>query len=288
MRGCTDRLFYGFQTSPMANSTPVDFSQFPAGATTTLFDEVPVETVSLSTGDMDLPIRYLESSSISAFFNADRAAVEAALVGTPFQLASGSGTRAVIGLSFLEYRECSIGPYIEAGIVIPVVRIGDPLPADWFLDMIQPPLDRKAGFYVLHIPATSEVAVAAGIEIWGFPKILTNIDFSYADGTFSGTIHDPGSSDTILTFSGTVGTGIPAPESSILTLSEVNGAPLKTINHVTGTAANYLTHDLLLTIGASVNPMAQNLRDFGVDGTSPTMITISTDYQSILYFGSLM
>ncbi len=73
-----------------------------------------------------------------------------------------------------------------------------------------------------------------------------------------------------------------------MTLSEVDGIPLKTINHVVGTTAAILDYDMVLTVGESDHPMAQNLLDFGVDGTSPTMMTISTDYQSVLYFGEPM
>ena len=73
-----------------------------------------------------------------------------------------------------------------------------------------------------------------------------------------------------------------------INLSELNGVPLKTINHVTGNAAAYLDYNLLLTVGESAHPMAQNLRDIGVHGTSPTAVTVSTDYQSVLYFGESM
>jgi len=152
--------------------------------------------------------------------------------------------------------------------------------------MILPPLDRKMGFYVLHIPADSAVAVEAGKEIWGFPKILTDIDFSHIDSTINATIHDPDSSDIILSISGTVGTGIPTPASSSLLYSVLNDAPIKTINHTTGTFSAIINYDLQLTIGSSSHEMAQNLRDIGVDGAAPTMVTVSTDYQSILYFGN--
>ncbi len=284
-----DRLLYGFQLSPMTNTTPVDFSQFPAGETTTLYDEVPTETVTLSTGPMDVPIRYTESTVISTFFDADRAAVENLLIGTPFELAVLNGDSTVIGLGCYEYRQSSIGYYIEAGIVIPVVKIGNPLPANWFTDMLKPPLDRKMGFYVLHIPATSPVAEAAGLEIWGFPKIHTNITFSHVDNTIDVTIDDPNSTETILNFSGTFGPmNVPTPASSSLLMTELNGSPMMTINHTSGTNNLNMGHDLVLTVGASSHVMAQNLRDIGVDMTSPTMVTVSTDYQSVLYYGEPM
>jgi len=281
-----DRLLYGFQSSPMINTPPVDFALFPAGNTTTLYSEVPIETVNLSTGTMDLPIRYTDATVINTFFEADRSAVEAKLAGTPFELAVLNGDRTIIGLGFFEYRTCTIDTYVEAGIIIPVVKIGDPLPADWFFDMLLPPLDRKMGFYVLHIPADSEVAVAAGIEIWGFNKILTTIDFSYLDSTINATIHDPDSGNNILTFSGTFGISIPTPSVSSLLYSVYNDAPMKTINHATGTYNTIISYDLLLALGSSSHAMAQNLRDMGVDGAAPTLVTVSTDYQSILYLGN--
>ena len=283
-----DRIPYGFQLSPMVNPTPVGFGSFPAGVTTALYDEIPIETVNLSTGPMELPIRYTDSTMISTFFDADRAVVEAKLAGTPFDLAIVNGDRTLVGLAFYEYRASSIGPYVEVGLAIPVVPAGAPLPANWLLDITKPPLDREMAFYVLNIPADSEVGVAAGIEIWGFTKVLTDIDFSHAGSTIDMTVYDPDSSTTILNFAGEVGSGIPMPNASSVTLSVLNDIPLKTINYATGTATMYLSHDLLLTIGASAHPMAQNLRDMGVDGTAPATVMVSTDYQSVLYFGNPM
>lgn len=284
-----ERIPYGLQLSPMTNTTPVGFDQFPVAQTTTLFDELPIETVSLSTGDeIELPIRYTESTVINAFFEADRAVVETKLENTPFQLAMSNGSLTVVGLGFFEYRESNIGPYSEVGLVIPVVLKGDPLPSNWLVDLVLPPLDRKMGFYVLNIPADDAVAVAAGKEIWGFTKFVTDVDFHHAGSSIDMTVHDPNSNDTILNFVGDVGSGIAIPAMSSLTMSELNGVPMKTINYASGTAYTILNYQLLLTVGESQHPMAQNLRDIGVDGAAPTMLTVSTDYQSVLYFGEPM
>jgi len=272
-----DRIPYGFQLSPMINTTPVDFNQYPAGATTTLFDELPIETVTLSSGSIDLPLRYTEATVITAF-----------------ELATFDGDRTTIGFGAYQYRASTIGPYTEAGIVIPVVKIGDPLPANFMLEVVKPPLDRIMGFYVLHIPADSEMAEIAGKEIWGFTKIFTSIDFYQEDNNIDVTVYDPahpGDPNTaILNFAGTVSPGfLPIPMASSLTMSVLNGDPIRTINHlITGSGNLYFTHDILLTVGGSTHPMADNLRDLGVDLTQPTMVEISFDYQSLLYNSSPM
>ena len=194
----------------------------------------------------------------------------------------------MVALGIYEYRESSIGPYSEVGLVIPVVPIGVTPPDNWVIDFYKPPLDRKMGFYVLNLPATSEVAVAAGIEIWGYNKIFTDIDFYHEGNTIDVTVHDPDSESNILNFSCTLGMSMPAQTSNPLNFSVIDNVPLKTIIHVTGTYNMYVNFDSLLTVGESLNPMAQNLREMGVDGTSPTMLLLSTNYQAILYLGNPM
>ena len=132
------------------------------------------------------------------------------------------------------------------------------------------------------------MAVAEGKQIWGFTKFVTDIDFHHVGSSIDMTVHDPDSNDTILNFTGWAGSGIPIPAMSSLTMSELNGLPMKTINYASGTAYTIFNYELLLTVGDSPHPMAQNLRDFGVDSAAPTMITVSRDYQSVLYFGEPM
>jgi len=81
---------------------------------------------------------------------------------------------------------------------------------------------------------------------------------------------------------------MPMPNASAVLMTELDGVAMKTINHVSGNGEVYLNHDLLLTAGASSHPLAQNLRDMGLDGAAPTMVMASPDYHSILYFGAPM
>jgi hypothetical protein len=48
----------------------------------------------------------------------------------------------------------------------------------------------KYGFYNDFLELNNQVAVKAGLEIWGYPKILSNVNVSLTDDHFSATIHD--------------------------------------------------------------------------------------------------
>ncbi len=261
--------------------------------------DFPVVAVELITLDpsvtVDIPLVYSDSTTINMFFKANKAAVEAKLDSTPFQLATWSGGYTTVGIGAYEYADAGsdIGAYNEVGLIIPVVLKGEPgYPIDLYLDIALPAESRKISFYVLNIPADDEVAVAAGVEVWGFTKFLSAIDFSLVWNTADVTVYDPESSATILNISGTLGgSGLSLASSSSVTASDLDGVPIKLINYVT--YANTTLHltglnDMVLTVGESTHPMAQNLRDFGLDGTSPESVTIATNYHSILYFGNPM
>ena len=84
--------------------------------------------------------------------------------------------KAIISIAALEYTEITdVAPYNEVSIMIPVqyrptINIpGLPLLFhNWF---------GTFGFYVLHLPVTTQEACDFGIECWGYPKFLADISF---------------------------------------------------------------------------------------------------------------
>ena len=87
--------------------------------------------------------------------------------------------KAVVLVASFEYRDTSIGPYGEFGIGVVCKRVGtSPSVLSYAFDMIGA---KDTGIYVVNLPVTDEGARVAGIDLWGYPKYVTEIDTDFDD-----------------------------------------------------------------------------------------------------------
>jgi len=77
-----------------------------------------------------------------------------------------------------EYRATDIGPYNELSIAFPV-KLERTFPG---LDAARQFLSNRYSAYVWQLPVTTEVARRGGIEFYGFPKFLADIEFEDREG----------------------------------------------------------------------------------------------------------
>ncbi|MFV9616430.1 MAG: acetoacetate decarboxylase family protein [Gammaproteobacteria bacterium] len=82
--------------------------------------------------------------------------------------------KALLVVAVIDYRETTIGKYIEYSIAIACTHGAKPAPrllpaifTRWF----------KTGQYVIDLPVSSEVSVKGGKGIWGMPKHQANLNF---------------------------------------------------------------------------------------------------------------
>lgn len=253
-----------------------------------VFFNLPHSANHTSQGQVDLPIFYFDVSNTIAFFLADKQAVTRLLKDTPFQAVLTFGKKALVGISFYQYRDTSIGPYNEVGIAIPVVPRSAKKPFSSLLDLYSNLTTRRTGFYVLDLPVTTAAADAAGRELWGFPKFVTGIDYFQAGRHLHMRVQDPQTQGDILTFSGVQNPAIKLPPLSVITYSSLKGAALRTAVDVRGKVETSLGGNLTLHIGDSAHPMAQHLRDLGLQGAKPVLLQVSDEFQSRLPAGQLI
>lgn len=140
----------------------------------------PFETgneVTLSTGQtVGLPAT-TEATMTAAIVPADRERVAALLPSGLSPLRSGRGTAAVWLLS-VEYHDVdhgSLEPYDEFAVVFGATS-GSPEGVPYLS-----PLLRTEG-YVWYMPVTTESARAFGDEIWGYPKVVADVDIEETNG----------------------------------------------------------------------------------------------------------
>jgi acetoacetate decarboxylase len=130
------------------------------------------ETVATSRGPCELPIFYEEASLLTAIWRVDakRARPLVPVDFDPWLVLS----KALAMLFIFEYRQTSIGPYGEIGLVVLVRRKGAKPSLLRVLGDLRKEEDQ--GLYVINLPVTTEEARAAGVEIWGYPKYVRDID----------------------------------------------------------------------------------------------------------------
>ncbi|MCA9592023.1 MAG: acetoacetate decarboxylase family protein [Myxococcales bacterium] len=250
------------------------------------FFRVPRTTHHTSAGLVDLPILYFDVRTVVAFFDAPLAGVEQVLEGTHLVPAVVRGRRAACALAFYEYRDTSVGVYNEMGTAILVLREGEPRPALGPLDLMRSPRARRIGMYVVDLPVTTALANAAGRELWGYPKFVTEIPFELRGRHFDSSVMDPDGQRRILRLRGDAGRGIVGPPLSLSTYTFLDGALIRTPVDVRGPIRIHSSGSLRLEIGASDHPMAQRLRTLGLAETAPSFVTISDRFQSKLHAGT--
>jgi Acetoacetate decarboxylase (ADC) len=123
-----------------------------------------------------LPIFYYDGTAQTAVFPARFGALRELLPDprlVPARLAPGLGAVAV---SCFEYRDTDVGPYNELAIAI---VLNEPpfalnLPGRAILAGLR---RRQLHAWVQHLPVTTEIARAAGVELYNYPKFVATIDF---------------------------------------------------------------------------------------------------------------
>ena len=247
---------------------------------------VPHSVHPTSQGDVALPILYFDSTAVLAFFQCARKSVETILPNERILPALTWVSRAIVGLAFFEYRTTSIGTYNEVGLAVPVLWQKGPVPPCSAIDLLRSAYTRRVGFHIVDLPVTTEKAYAAGRELWGYPKFVTPIDFSLQKKQLHSCVHDPGQNDTLLTFAGKLGFGLPSPALDLVTFECGGDQDRRTIIQTRGGGRLHGPGNVRLELGASPHPMAARLRQLALDGAHPLAIWVSTRFQSRLNAGA--
>jgi Acetoacetate decarboxylase (ADC) len=169
---------------------------------------------------LDIPIRYRDGSLLVVGYRVDPALASAIVHDKPLEPFLAFG-KALVMLGVFEYRDTTIGPYNEIGIGIYAKRRGT-----------SPSLFRVAtnmrkcediGLYVACLPVTTQAALNAGVELWGFPKYIADIKTMFMPDSVEATLER----EFVLTHSRGVGlatNGIP-----FITYTFIGNSLLRTI-----------------------------------------------------------
>lgn len=129
-----------------------------------------------------LPVGARHSPAFMACFYCDLDKARALLPSNelhPVKLFNG---KAIFVVTVIDYRDTSIGKYIEYSIALACTRGPKPAPAMLPLIFMK---SYGTGQFILDLPVSSEVSVKGGKGIWGMPKHKANLDFIIGEKTVS-------------------------------------------------------------------------------------------------------
>ena len=154
------------------------------------FEDVEQHEVEISGGTCDVPILYRDTYAFAGVFAAPTLVLKDLLPTSKLVPAEIFPGRGLLGFMAMDYRDTSIGPYKEFAIMIPAryrPKLNPPL-----FPVLRMSASLSFEVFIWQLPLTSEVGLHAGIDIWGFPKFLADIDFAEDEKTVSCSLSEQG------------------------------------------------------------------------------------------------
>lgn len=225
-----------------------------------------------------LPAYYPDNTTMTVTFTASTAKVRRYLPHRemhPVELYPG---RCLIGFTAFEYRSSEVGPYNELGIAIIITYGRRSVPG---LHVLRSLLKKEVSAYIWHLPVTTEPARIAGVEIYGYPKILAGIDFKRGDGRIECALSVDG--EHVLTLKGKALPGTRGKWLRYRTYSLKSGIPLCTnIYADPAEFAQSLGGSSASIEVAPGHPIGRELADIGL-GTRPVLYQYSARNEAVLF-----
>jgi hypothetical protein len=150
------------------------------------FREVPQFEGSAGGFKFPMPLFYYDASAFFVVYAASYSEVCKLLPSPRLKPYRAFRKFALLGLAAFSYRDTDIGPYNEFAVAVPVTMdVPDKVPGAALVSGIAHPT-----MFITHLPVTTEIALAAGKEVYNFPKFVASIDFERGDNEISVLISD--------------------------------------------------------------------------------------------------
>jgi len=245
------------------------------------FMTVPTTTLELSTGPVDTPVRYYDSSLAMAFFTADDEAVARLLPDESWLRPTGLRGRCLVALTAYEHRCTSIGAYRELGLAVLVDDLWRPRRRDVVRDLLRSADSRHTGRFVVALCVSTPEAQTVSAEVWGHPAQLCPMDVTVTGRRLHVALDGPEEGAASLELSGVCGPYVPAPHIDSVLYGRPGDAILRTLVHTRGRLRAHLAPSIRLRLGRTgAHPLAAALRDLGLDGARPRFVISAPDYMA--------
>ncbi len=223
-----------------------------------------------SEGPVKLPMLFFDGSARQFNFFVDHHRVAPLLEGTGMEAVRFFGNKAMVNMSFYQYRHNRLATYNEVFFAVMVVPEAFPMPRQPLANLLRlDPAKWTMGGYVVEMPVTSPKHRAAGREIWGYPKFQTEIPHRFSGKHFEFKVLDPDTGESLLEVSGTEGPGVKLPGYSLVSFTNHDGKILRVTIRVDALFRNAPLKELRIVPGRSDHRFAKNARALGIAETKP-------------------
>lgn len=224
-----------------------------------------------------LPVFYYDNTSMTAVFTASTRKVRELLPDPQMHPLEFLPGRCVVTFSAFEYRDTDIDPYNEFSIAFLMSYGRRTLPT---AALLRGMVNRCFEAYVWKLPVTTEIARWGGVELYGYPKFLADIDFARTPDSLACTLAEGGR--TVLTLTGQALKTAPAKRLRYRAYSLKDGLPL-----CANVYTNPLEYAQSMASGAARlalgdHPIAEQLRALDLS-ESPIMYQYSPKNELVLF-----
>lgn len=229
------------------------------------FLTLPTASVPTTTGPVDVPVRYYDSSAAHLCYPVCADAAHALLPDVTWLTPSRLGRRALAVLSLYEHRCTTIGPYTEIALSVLVDDLWRPRPYDVVADLLRRVDLRRTGRYVLSLAVSSEEARVVAREIWGQPAMRMSAEADLMARQIGVRSRDLG-----IAVEGRLGPGIRCPEADWILYGRRGGSTVRTLVRAHGRPRLHPGTGVRLRLHTpAAEPLAGQLRRLGVDAARP-------------------
>jgi hypothetical protein len=217
---------------------------------------VSSNTVVVQGRELTFPIEIRAARSWAASYLVPAEAAQRIVGDARLPVARVFPGRTILTLTFVRYEDGDLDAYNEVGVVY----------------LVNGPGGR--GVYVHHLPVNQGFTLAAGREIWGYPKFLADIDIEESDRSARCTLrHDGAEVLRLMVRPGS----LPTPQPSLPTYTNLDGTLRKTSWELQCKPRGRFFGGASLQLGR--HPIADELRSLGLPKRA-FMTTISASFRS--------
>ncbi|MEV4290840.1 hypothetical protein AB0K40_35470 [Nonomuraea bangladeshensis] len=238
------------------------------------FLTVPTRAVDGPEGGVELPIRCRDGDALTAYFAAHPAVAAGLLEGAGLGPALRVAGRALVAVHAATNRHTTAGGYAElqVGVVVPGPFRRSPAG----FDLLRAADLRRSGSFLVGSAVDTPVVHALGSRLWGGETYLTPLELRLGARAAHVT------AESILTLRGRLGPGLPLNDPGLVGYAREAGVVLRSCVRTRGRARLHAAPSLRLAVASrSAHPLADRLRELGLDGARPLLCLSATTRQAL-------
>jgi hypothetical protein len=217
------------------------------------------QTYTIQGRTVKMPCVVRDASSGSATYLVDATAARRLLPGPELDVVELWPGRALASLACIDYKDNDLGDYNEISVAFFVRERG----ASRGFPVVSPLIDfarARLATYIHRLPVNQAFTCEAGRTIWGFPKVVHDIEFTYADGRATCVWRADGK--RVFTFSVPRGGRQRMPDANLVTYTWIHGALHRTAFVSGAEGLGFRLGGATLELGD--HPIAAELRALGL------------------------